>query len=63
MAQIRAVFSSLFARLRKKAPNCAEDEGDFHERVKEAFRRGRFDALIANAERDYAQGRALETLY
>lgn len=64
MAQLRAFISTLLPWLHSDAKGASQQSaGEFHEKFKSAYKSGRFDTLIEKAEIDYANGKALHTLY
>jgi hypothetical protein len=64
MAQLKSMIAWLFAGHQKTSTQqMAAEPQDFHAKFQNAFQRGDFAQMIEKAEVDYANGKALDTLY
>lgn len=65
MAQLKSMISALFTWNHGDTSSkaSAQSARDFHTKFKKAFKSGKFEELIAKAEVDYENGKALDTLY
>jgi hypothetical protein len=60
VAQLKTALLSIW---RPQAKDGEDDSETFSSKVRRAYREGKLDEQIQKAEIDYAEGRALDTLY
>jgi hypothetical protein len=63
LAQIKHTFLSILHRQSWDSDGDSESHETFGSKVRRAYHDGTLDRQIQKAEMDYAEGRALDTLY